>query len=445
MPEQLQIMYINRAIDEELLDWKEDIFKKPLLVRGARQVGKTNSVRELGKKFTYFLEVNFEEDPIVHNLFKGRLSPSEICENLSLYYSIPIIEGETLLFFDEIQQSVSAIKSLRFFYEKMPKLHVIAAGSLLEFALENISSFAVGRVRSIFMYPLSFNEFMVGCGEKSLLIKKNTSSPDQPLAPLLHNKLLRYLRKFLILGGMPEVVSTYIQTKDFTRCQKVLDDLVYALNDDFVKYKKNIPVSRLKEVFDAVILQSGNKFVFSKAAIHSNHQQVKTALNLLIMAGLVIPVTHTSANGLPMGAEVNPKKQKMLLFDTGIFQRISQLEINKTLFSDDFSLVNKGNIAELFIGLEILKYQNCHQRNDLYYWHREAHNSNAEIDYLLAINNEIYPIEVKSGSRGAMQSMFLFLKEKNKQKGIRISLEPFSTYNKIDVYPLYGVYNLMHQ
>ena len=437
-------MYINRTVDKELLNWKSDKYRKPLLLRGARQVGKTNTIRELSKHFKNFLEINFEETQEIHKLFDGNLSPFEICENLSLFYAIPIKEGETLLFFDEIQQCIPAIRSLRFFFEKMPGLHVIAAGSLLEFALENIPSFGVGRIHSIFMYPLSFNEFLAGCGEDALLSKKNESSPEKPINDILHTKLTQYLKKFLILGGMPEVISTYIRTKDFNRCQKILDDLVYSFQDDFAKYKKKVPVSRLKEVFDSVIMQTGSKFVFSKAAIHSNHKQVKDALSLLIMAGMVIPVKHTSANGLPLGAEVNYKKQKMLLLDTGIFQRILQFEINDTIFSDNIEAVNKGSIAEMFTGLEMLKYQTYYQKNELYYWHREAQNSNAEIDYLFTKENEIFPIEIKAGTRGSMQSMFLFLAEKKKSKGIRVSLENFSRYDMIDVYPLYAISNFVN-
>ncbi|MCD4695772.1 MAG: AAA family ATPase, partial [Bacteroidales bacterium] len=353
-------MYIKRTIDNDLTSWITDKDRKLLLLRGARQVGKTDSIRELSKHFKNFLEINFEETQEVHKLFEGNLSPFEICENLSLFYNIQVKEGETLLFLDEIQKCIPAIRSLRFFYEKMPGLHVVAAGSLLEFALEEIPSFGVGRIRSMFMFPLSFDEYLAGCGEEMLLAKKNESSPEKPLNEVLHNKLITHLKKFLILGGMPEVVSTYIQTKDFNRCQKVLDDLIYSLNDDFAKYKKRVPVSRLREVFDSVIMQAVNKFVFSKAAIQSNHKQVKEALNLLIMAGLVIPVKHTSANGLPLGAEVNPRKQKMLVFDTGIFQRILRFEISNSVFSEDIEAINKGNIAELFAGLEMLKYQSCY-------------------------------------------------------------------------------------
>jgi len=161
------------------------------------------------------------------------------------------------------------------------------------------------------------------------------------------------------------------------------------------------------------------------------------------MAGLVIPVTHTSANGIPLGAEVNTKKRKMLLLDTGIFQRLMQLDISELLFSDEFRLVNKGGIAEQFIGLEILKNSSFYNQTELFYWHREALNSNAEVDYLIQKKNDIIPLEVKSGLKGSMNSMFLFLKEKSASYGCRISLENFAEYENIKVYPLYAYTNII--
>ena len=436
-------MYLKRIIDKELENWKNESSRKPLLLRGARQVGKTEAVRELGKKFKYFHEINFETDKRVHLLFEGSLNPDEICENLSLLYNISIDEGETLLFFDEIQANLPAIQSLRFFYEKMPGLHVIAAGSLLEFALGEIPTFGVGRIRSLFMYPMSFNEFLLALGEEKLLRKKQEADPQNPLSPVLHEKLLGLLKKFIVLGGMPEVVRTYVAQKDFNRCRLVLNDLVNSFNDDFAKYKKRVPVSRLRDVFESVVKQAGGKFVFSKAG-HGNHNLLKEALDLLIMAGVVIPVIHTSANGLPLSAEANPKKQKMILFDTGIFQRILNLDLSEITLATDFNAINKGNIAEAFTGLEIIKYQSVYEKEKLFYWHREAQNSNAEVDFILAKSNAIYPIEVKAGTKGSMQSMFLFLKEKKCEKGIRISNENFSSFGKIDVYPIYAVENILN-
>jgi hypothetical protein len=432
-------MYLKREIDSELLKWSKDKARKPLLLRGARQVGKSSAVRELSKHFEFFLEVNFEEHKKVHSLFKGDLSPQALCDNLSLMYNVPVKEGRTLLFLDEIQACVPAISSLRFFYEKLPGLHLIAAGSLLEFVLGDLPSFGVGRIRSLFLYPFSFDEYLSSCNENLLLKAKNEASVDNPLQDAIHQKLLIYLKKFLILGGMPEVVAKYVQEHNIGECQQILDDIIISLKADFTKYRKRVPMLRISEVFESVVQQVGNKFKFTGVVSEANHKQIKEALDLLIMAGLVIPVTHTTANGLPLGAETDLKKRKMLVFDTGVFQRISGLNILEVLFEEGFDLVNKGNIAELFVGLELLKASSCYHQQDLYYWHREALNSNAEVDYLIQKDQDIIPIEVKSGTKGSMQSLYLFLKEKNRPYGIRISLENFSSYGQIRSYPLYSV------
>ncbi len=432
-------MYFHRDIDQELVAWKQEKEGKPLLLRGARQVGKSSAVRELARQFDYFLEVNFEEQRQVHSLFEGDLDPRELAENLSIFYNIPVLPGKTLIFFDEIQACVPAISSLRFFYEKFTELHIIAAGSLLEFALAETPSFGVGRVRSLFMYPLSFDEYLVWVGEEALLNAKRKATPQKPLSEPIHQKLLAHLRRFMVIGGMPEVVASYLKHGDLLRCGHVLDDLITSLKADFVKYKKRVPFLRISEVFDSVVRQSGSKFVYNNAATEANHKQIREAVELLIMSGLVVPVTHSSANGLPLGAETNIKKRKLFLLDTGVVQRLLGLNIAEILLEYTFEAVNKGAIAEQYVGLELLKAGSRYRQEELYYWHREAKSSNAEVDYLLAKNGRIIPLEVKSGKKGTMQSLFLFLTEKKVSFGVRFSLENYSSYENISVFPLYAV------
>jgi predicted AAA+ superfamily ATPase len=432
-------MYLSRNIDQELTAWRQQQQGKPLLIRGARQVGKSTAVRHLAGQFDYFLEVNFEEQRQVHTLFEGDLDPRQLCENLSLLYNVPIQPGKTLLFFDEIQACLPAISALRFFYEKYPDLHVIAAGSLLEFALADLPSFGVGRVRSIFVYPLSFDEFLQGNGENLLLDAKKKATPEQPLPEPIHQKLIGLFKRFLVLGGMPEIIATYVQDRDLTRCGQIVDDLITSLRADFAKYRKNVPFLRISEIFDSVVQQAGGKFVYAKAHSQSNHKQIKEAVDLLIMAGWVIPVTHTSANGLPLGAESDNKKRKLNLLDTGIFQRILGLNMADILFENETDVINKGAIAEQYAGLEILKAGSCYRPEPLYFWHREAKSSNAEVDYVVQQGQQIIPVEIKSGRQGSMQSLHLFLQEKKAPYGVRFSLENFSAYNRIKVYPLYTV------
>jgi len=434
-------IYIKRLIDRELLLWSKEANRKPVLIRGARQVGKSSSVRKLAEHFDNYLEINFEQNKKVHKIFDSDLIPKQICENLSIHFNKPIIPGKTLLFFDEIQACGNAISSLRFFYEDYPELHVIAAGSLLEFALEQLPSFGVGRISSMFMYTFSFSEFILACGEKMLWNKICQSSPENPLHPVFHEKALEILKQFLVIGGMPAVVATFVENRNILECQKILNDLINSLRSDFVKYKQRVPELRISAAFEAVVSQSGGKFNFAKVE-HYTSKQIKESIELLQKAELVIPVVHSAASGIPLGSQENPKKQKLLLLDTGIFQRLLGLQLSDVILSNDFSMVNKGCIAEQMVGLELLKASSCYEQKQLYYWHREATNSHAEVDYLIQQGEKIIPIEVKSGKSGAMQSLHLFMKEKQSDYGVRTSLENFAQYDKIKVFPIYAIGNL---
>jgi len=433
--------YIKRNIDKVLLSWKTDTDRKPLLIRGARQVGKSSTIEHFGAHFESLITVNFEKNKKLITLFDGDLDVKEICLKLSVQFKKPIVPGKTLLFFDEIQSCPNAIMSLRYFYEDYPELHIIAAGSLLEFALEELPSFGVGRIDFLFMYPFSFQEFLLACGEELLWNEVCKSSPEKPLFSVFHEKCLDFLKKYLIIGGMPIAVSNFVKNNDILLVQKALDRLILSFHNDFAKYKKKLPALLLREVFASVVKQAGGKFIYSKAA-ETSHYNIKQAINLLIMAGLVIPVVSSSANGIPLGAEVNHKKCKMLLFDTGIFQRLLGLHLSDFLFSNEFDVINKGAIAEQFAGLELIKNSTSFMPENLYFWTREKEKSQAEVDYLLQHNEKMIPIEVKSGKSGKMQSLHLFMNEKKSEFGIRTSLENFAQYDKIKVFPLYAIGNL---
>jgi len=433
--------YIKRTIDNVLLDWKTDPDRKPLLIRGARQVGKSSTIEQFGKHFEHFVMVNFEKNKKLSALFDGDLDVLEICLKLSAQFKKPVIAGKTLLFFDEIQTCPNAIRSLRYFYEDYPELHVIAAGSLLEFALEELPVFGVGRIDSLFMYPCSFQEFMLSFGEELLWNEVCKSSPEKPLFSAFHDKCLEYLKKYLIIGGMPAAVSNFLKYNDILKVQKTLDSLIQSFQTDFAKYKKRLPALLLREVLASIVKQAGGKFIYSKAAETSRYN-IKQAVDMLIMAGLVIPVVSSSAYGIPLGAEMNYRKCKMLLLDTGIFQRLLGLPLSDILFADDFEVINKGAIAEQFVGLELLKNSSPYMPESLYFWTRDKEKSHAEVDYLIQKNEIIVPVEVKSGKSGKMQSMHLFINEKQAQYGIRTSLENFCEYDKIKVYPLYAIGNI---
>lgn len=428
---------MEREISNRLEQWRQADDRKVLLVRGARQVGKTFSIRQFGLSFRYFIEVNFDFDIAVKQFFTSSLDPVTLCEKLSGYYSIPCVPGETLLFFDEIQACPQAIQSLRYFYERMSGLHVIAAGSLLEFALEQIPSFGVGRISSLYMYPLTFREFVTALEGAPRAAQLSIPENGAPVDPVFHEKFIDLFRTYCIIGGMPAVVKLYTEKHDLLKCQTVLDELLSTFKDDFAKYKTRIAQIKIVETLKSVTEQAGSKFMYSQIADTGPQTAYKQALDLLEMAGLCHKVYHTSGNGIPLGAEINTKRFKVIPFDLGLHQRLLGLSLRELLTGTMTTFVNKGSIAEVFAGLELCAAGATNSVCQLYYWHRESNSSNAEVDYLLQRGAEIVPVEIKSGVRGSMQSMALFMSEHASKNGIRLSLENCSRYNTISVIPLY--------
>ncbi len=241
---------------------------------------------------------------------------------------------------------------------------------------------------------------------------------------------------------MPEVVAKYASGGSLLECQNTLDELTETIYNDFAKYKQRVPAIRLEEVFSAIVAQTGQKFTYAKAATSANQIQIKESIELLKMAGMIYVTTHTSANGLPLAAETNQRYRKLMIFDTGIYQRFLRLDLANLLFDEQIGQINKGALAEMFVGIELIKSQNNRLPAELYYWQREKESSAAEVDYVIQLGQEIVPIEVKAGTKGAMQSMYLFLEEKQRKYGIRCSMENFSEFQNIKIYPLYAAGNI---
>jgi predicted AAA+ superfamily ATPase len=433
---------MKRRIDKWLQRWALQDDRDVLLVRGARQVGKTYSVRELGRSFRSFLEVNFEEHRAVHAFFEGDLTPRPICEKLAAYFGVSVVPRETLLFLDEIQACPNALSSLRFFREKMPDLHVAASGSLLQFAMEAIPSQGVGRVSSLYMYPLSFPEFLEALGEGALLPVVESASVGTPLDMAFHTRLIDRVRTFQLIGGMPRIVDAYVRGRDLIRCMELLDALLVTLRDDFSKYAKHAPVERLADVHDSVFYQAGAKFMYSRVDTSASTVPIRRALGMLVKAGLAIKVHHTAAQGLPLEAQAKASKFKVLPSDTGLMQRAMGTDLASMLVAGDADVVNKGALAEVLVGLELIRNSTPTMEPALHYWHRESRGSSAELDYVVPAGSRILPVEVKAGSSGKMRSMQMFLEERKLQRGVRVSLENFSQYGKIDTIPLYAAWTI---
>ncbi len=450
----MRINYFKRNIDHHLLAWKNSRNRKPLLVRGARQIGKSRSIRNLGKSFKYFIEVNFETQKNMIGLFKQEYNAEVICERLSILYSTPVIPGETLLFFDEIQCCDEALNMLWAFKENLPDLHVIAAGSLLEFALKRMPSYGVGRVSSMFMYPLSFNEFLGAVGKGAWVDEIMMADTQHPLFETLHQELVSIYRTFLLVGGMPACVRAWVETGDYNECIIEQADIQQTYYDDFSKYNEKVPTDLLRNTLQSVIGQTGHKFTFSKVNGGYTPDQIRKALSLLSDAGIVKPVCHTAANVLPLGAEINEKFVKYLYLDNGLLLRVLDLDFGGSepikqliLAGTEADLVNKGSLAELSVGWEMVKSANLRHRYDLYYWENLSQGTTSEVDYVIPSNLKILPIEVKSGTSGKMKSLRLFMQKEKIDRAIRTSLENFSTIEyqqdgttrQIEILPIYAI------
>jgi len=431
---------MKRIIDAYLAEWKNDSTRKPILLRGARQIGKTHTARKLGKTFKHFVEINFERNPRALAIFDNdkSLDPKRILQDIFSIVNEEIIPGSTLLFFDEIQASPRAITALRYFYEEMPELHVIAAGSLLDFAIQQVG-IPVGRVRSLYMYPLSFMEFLAATG-RTAVVQQLLEKPDFVYGPGFHEDLLDAVGKYLAVGGMPEAVDTWIKTGNINKCLIVHQEIVDTYQQDFGKYAKGSQVEHVSRVFDSIPRQLGGKFKYTIIEGDYRKRELAPALDLLVTAGVAHKIFNTAGNGIPLGAEVDLGFYKVMLMDVAISQKILGLDAGSWILQPLQAFTNKGALVETFVGQEILAYADPRQRAQLYYWQRMEKSSTAEVDYLMQDQENIVPIEVKSGHGTTLRSMHLFLETHARAAyGVRFSTQNYSVLDKICSYPLYAV------
>lgn len=452
--------YIQRLIDQYLLEWKTEFPRKPLLLRGARQVGKSWAVRHLGKQFKYFAEINFEKQKAIKTFFAGDIDIRLIVSKIASYIGMKIEPGETLLFLDEIQECPEAIMALRFFREDFPELHVIAAGSLLEFTLEGLPTFGVGRIHSLFMYPLTFDEFTIATGNQGLITMRDMADSGHPLDPPFHEKLTELFRIYLMVGGMPEAVSSWLQNQDFNQCQRIHHDILLTYEDDFNKYRKKVDPDLLRITLRGVCHQIGNKIVFTNISRDYRSIQLREALRLLTLAGIVTPVIATSGNGIPLDAEAHDNIAKYLFMDSGLLLSMLNLDgnasrqlIERIMTGEPQDLVNKGGLAEMVAGLEMIRYKEPIQRYKVFYWEQTG-KSTAEVDYLEVRQGKVLPIEIKSETQGGMKSLWILMREKQLHEAVRTSLENFCEFEYTDakanneirhvrIIPLYAVRHIL--
>jgi uncharacterized protein len=432
---------MERFITKKLLAWKNQTRRKPLILRGARQVGKTWSVMDFGK--TYFNGkahvIDLEKHLDWHRIFEGDLVPARIISELEIHLNQKITPGEDLLFLDEIQSCPRAITALRYLYEECPELHVIAAGSLLEFAMKEIS-FPVGRVQFLNMGPLSFAEFLQAIG-KTAAAKIILSTPQkQPES--VHTMLLDEVRRYLFIGGMPECVLAYVHSAKIREAFDVQAELANAYRQDFAKYAPHSDKRCLNAVFSSIARNVGNQIKYTHLAEGFSFPTIKKAFDLLCLAQVIRKVSSATPAGLPLGASASEKKFKALMVDIGLMQHLCGMPIDIEYNRSDLLAIYQGAMAEQFVGQELV----AGGQEELYYWTREAKSSSAEVDFLAVINGRIHPVEIKSGASGRLRSLHLLLETyPNCPSGYVFSSAPYSELPKqrLIFLPLYYAYAIL--
>jgi len=395
---------MKRSAEKQVVEWKDSQRRKPLIIRGARQVGKTWLVENfLAKHFDGFVKIDLEKRRDVHTYFEGNLDPKTILTYLELEVG-RIIPGKTLLFFDEIQACPRAITALRYFYEQMPELHVIAAGSLLEFAFGEIS-IPVGRVRYLHMHPMTFYEYLLAMGKEQMaeyVLKSPVNTAEE-----IQKMILNELRSYFFIGGMPECVKIYRDTGSMVETFSVQSEILNSYRDDFSKYKPRIDTTCLDAVFLNVSKSIGEQLKYTRLNDGHSGQMNRKAFDLLAKAKVIHKIPACDPSGLPLGATANLKKFKAIMLDIGLLQRLCQVPVELELKQENLLAMYRGKLAEQFVAQEIL----AKNSSGLFYWARDVRGSSAEVDYLAVRKGNIYPVEVKSGASGSLKSLHLMLEK----------------------------------
>jgi uncharacterized protein len=421
---------MQRNISQSLHNWAKRNHRKPLIISGARQIGKSWVVRALGKDLykQNFLEVNFEKMPLLNQIFETNLDPKRIIQELEIQYQLDIT-ADTLLFFDEIQNCPKAMMALRYFYEEMPQIHVIAAGSLLEFQIKNIPV-PVGRVEHLEMYPMSFDEFLLANGNKNLVQLIN--EPIQELAPSIEHKLYSELLNYYWVGGMPECVSHFAENRNYMAVRKIQQDLIYTYTQDFAKYNPLVHKDCLLDILYSVANSVGNQTIYTKLSDRFSGPTIKTGVEVLKMAKLLTKVNNVSIAHLPF--TVSGKQFKLYFLDIGLLMCIAKVPYQNLMHEKNLNAVFAGAWAEQFVAQSLL----CSDTKNLNYWARAEKNSNAEVDFVIEQEGEIIPIEVKYGSAGRLRSLHqLMLENAPIHKAIIYSKAKWGIQGKLHFVPIY--------
>ncbi|MEA2083214.1 MAG: ATP-binding protein [Thermodesulfobacteriota bacterium] len=409
--------------------WLHNKNRKPLVIRGARQVGKSTLVELFARQNQQTLcNVNLERHPELSDIFSGK-DPEQIIQQIEFLPNMGSIGDDALLFLDEIQAVPEAIPALRYFYEDMPEFPIISAGSLLEFALSaHTFSMPVGRIQYLHMGPMTFSEFLLAMDEKSLENFINHYEPGQKIGEIVHQRLLHLLRSYYYIGGMPEAVAVFVDSRSYKDVSEVHNSIIETYRDDFPKYAGSRNLNRMLNVFNFAAGNVGVKIKYSNISRQDQSLTIKKDIELLAMARVIGKVVHSHCSGLPLQADIEEKVYKLLFLDVGLMNAICGLDWRSISQMDEMTLVNQGAIAEQFIGQHLQAILADKPNRELNYWLREGRSTNAEVDFVIGLGGSLIPIEVKSGATGSLKSLHQFMGTKQAPLAIRFDTKLPATH-----------------
>ncbi len=430
---------MKRILYDELLKWKKIPNRKPLLLQGARQVGKTYLITVFGQKeYSDTVYLNFEQEPEIGTLFAGSLNPENLIENISLYIGRKITPNNLLIIFDEIQVSEEAISSLKYFYEQAPEYHIIAAGSLLGVSVGKQKSFPVGKVNFMTMNPMNFAEYLMAFDEELLLEKLTKIKTLEPLSEVLHNKLLSHFKMYLFLGGMPEVVQNYLDNRDVVVARTLQNEILESYSRDFSKYTVKSQTIKTSEVWNSIpyqLAKENKKFKYSDVRKRARASMFEQTIEWLKKAGLIYLAYNVNTSKIPLFGYADRTKFKVYLIDTGILGAMLNISSDIILKGSELFSEYNGAFIENYVASELTSLGN----KELFYW---TSRSDAEVDFLIQLQNKIFPVEIKSGTSRNLKSLRSYANRYNPEFIIRVSPRNFIKDKDFINIPLYAVFNL---
>ena len=412
-------MEFKRYIYKDLLDWKTKPIRKPLLLMGARQIGKTTVLKAFGKEYENLVYLNLERQSDIHEFFKNNKDPKVILNNLSLISGHAIEQNKTLIILDEIQECRDALIALKYFQEELPNIHIIGAGSLLGLTIGNDRSFPVGKIEFLEMYPLSFSEYLSEHDKKQELMYHHFLEQEKmvELPAVFFNQLQLSFKEYLLFAGMPEVASHYLKHRNISEAQKIQDQILRAYELDFVKHADKSTKAKIQHVWNSIpaqLAKENKKFLYKAIKSGARAREYEEAIQWLIQAGLIYKSNKVEKVGIPLKAYEDISAFKIFLFETGMLMRLSNLDPKVFINGNHFFTEFKGSIAENYVAQSLKKMNS----RSIYYWESQG---KAEVDFLIEHNGACIPIEVKSGTNTKSKSLAVYKERYSPKCRLRIS------------------------